>query len=142
MNCLNAIGRVAQDPELRQTPDGTPVLGLRLAVDAGYGQNKSTLWMDGSLFGKRAEALAPYISKGDQIGINGELSMDNWIDREGRERQTLRLRISEVTLISNKSEQQTAADNTANSAPSQPDSGGGSFEDDIPFDIHQRGQFV
>jgi single-strand DNA-binding protein len=142
MNNFNGIGRLTADTRMNQTQDGTSILGFRIAVDAGYGQNKSTLFMDASLFGKRAESLQPYLEKGQQIGISGELSMDNWINKEGQERQSLRLRVSDVTLLSNKDAQATTANNTTNTGTSQDSAGGASFDDDIPFAQFDRGQLA
>ena len=138
MNVLSAIGRTGKQPELRTTNSGTTVLSCSLAVDSGWGENKQTTWLDCSLFGKRADSLGPYINKGDQLGITGEISLESWADREGKERQTLRCRVNDVTLISNKSDQASTNDNSSQSTvyagSGAPGGGGDNFTNDvIPF---------
>ena len=143
MNVFNAIGRVGKDAEQRTTQGGSIVVSFSLAVDSGYGQNKQTNWVECSIWGKQAESsLYTYIRKGEQLGITGEISLENWINKDGEERKTLRCRINDVTLLGNKNEQDAAADNTANTGASQAASGGGSFDDDIPFAQFERGQLA
>lgn len=73
---ITGICRIGRDCELRRTPNGDAVTNLSLAFS--YGQkdqqtgNKPTMWIEGSLWGKRAEALAPYLLKGTQVSIVAE----------------------------------------------------------------------
>ena len=73
---ITGICRIGRDCELRRTPNGDAVTNLSLAFN--YGQkdqqtgNKPTMWIEGSLWGKRAEALAPYLLKGTQVSIVAE----------------------------------------------------------------------
>jgi len=95
MNSFNAIGRVGKDPaKLRYTQGGDAVAGWSIAVDSGFGDKKQTLWIDCSLWGKRAEKVAEYITAGSQIGVSGELGQ-----REHEGKKYLTLRVAEVTLI-------------------------------------------
>lgn len=98
MNNYNAIGRVGKDAVIRNA-GGDPVAGWSLAVDSGYGQKKQTLWLDCSLWGKRAEKVAEYITKGSQLGVTGELGT-----REHDGKTYLTLRVSEVTLVGGRQE--------------------------------------
>lgn len=71
---LNAIahGRIGRDAELRRTPDGTAVAELAIACDYGRkGQDgkKPAQWLRASLWGKQAEALAPYLTKGKGVCV-------------------------------------------------------------------------
>ena len=66
------VFRIGNEPVLRYTPGGDAVLGLSLACN--YGQkgddgNRPTQWFDCSLWGKRAEALEPYLHKGDKVYV-------------------------------------------------------------------------
>lgn len=61
------LARLGRDAELRRTPGGDPVCNLSLAVNYGMKAqdgNRPTQWIDASLWGKQAEALAPYLLKG------------------------------------------------------------------------------
>jgi len=122
MNNYNVIGRVGKDAVTRQA-GSEPVTGFSLAVDSGYGDKKQTLWLDCSLWGKRGEKVAQYITKGSQLGVSGELGT-----REHDGKTYLTLRVAEVSLIGGK---------PAGSAPRQessPASDGGLGDENIPFD--------
>lgn len=79
---LTGLARLGADAELRYTQGGDPVATLRLAF--GYGQkdgsgNKPTQWIEASLYGKRAEALAQYLKKGAAIDvILADPHIDTW----------------------------------------------------------------
>lgn len=75
MKSICIAGTVGKDAILRRTQNGDPVLGFSLAVDDGYGQNKSTMWFDISIFGKRGEALEKHIKKGMRLTAVGEFGL-------------------------------------------------------------------
>lgn len=93
MKIITIAGRVGKDGEARRTQNGDPVLGFPVAVDDGYGENKSTMWFDVSVFGKRGSALATHIKKGMALTVSGDLSR-----REHEGKTYLSVRANEVTL--------------------------------------------
>lgn len=100
MNVFTATGRLGRDAEVRTTQSGTTVANLAIAVDAGYGDNKKTLWVRGALFGKRAEGgLIQYLTKGQQVAVSGELSMSSFQKQDGTPGQSLEMRITDIDLI-------------------------------------------
>jgi single-strand DNA-binding protein len=129
MNSLNAIGRVGRDAVTRHTQSGKAVTGWALAVDSGFGDNKQTIWLDCNLWGDRGEKVAPYITKGSQLGVSGEIGTR---EHEGKTYVTLNVR--DVTLIGGKRE--TAPQAKPKPAP-QPEPGG-FVDDDIPFMVHGK----
>ncbi len=67
---LTDIGRIGRDAEVRFTPGGDAVVNLALACEYGRkGQDgkRPTQWVDATLWGKQAEAMAPYLLKGQQV---------------------------------------------------------------------------
>jgi single-strand DNA-binding protein len=130
MNVFNAIGRVGGDAEVRYTPEQTAVASWSLAVNFGYGKSQNTVWLNCSLFGKRAETLQQYIKKGSQIGVTGEINLREYKNKSGDIKQSLDLVVSNVTLVSNSSEPKEAA--KANGYQKQPESVD-ELEGDIPF---------
>ena len=102
MNSLNAIGNISRDAELRFTKSGDLVLQFNFALSSGYGDNQITTWLNCSLFGKRAETLAPMLLKGTKIGITGEFYARPYQTKEGVEKLSLECRISNVTLLGSK----------------------------------------
>ena len=140
MNSYNAIGRVGKDAQTRFTQGGDPVTGWSLAVDSGYGDKKQTLWLDCSLWGKRGERVAEYITKGSQLGVSGELGT-----REHDGKTYLTLRVAEVSLIGGQDSGNGTPHRSAPATTQRPqratDEPRGEFvEDDIPF-ISGRDKF-
>jgi len=77
MNKITLIGRLTKAAALRYTAEGKEVLDINLAVDDGYGDNKKTIWFRCSLWGKRAVSLEPYMTKGQQVYIEGWLNHED-----------------------------------------------------------------
>lgn len=72
MKTIVIAGTIGKDAVFRRTQGGEPVLGFSVAVDDGYGENKSTMWFDVSLWGKRGEKLEPHLKKGTRVTVSGE----------------------------------------------------------------------
>ena len=133
MNLLTAIVRLSKDAEVRFLTDGSPVAQLNMALTSGYGDKAVTTWLIGSLFGKRAETLAPMLLKGQQIGISGELTNRKYVAKDGTEKYSLEVRLNDVTLLgkANVSDGKNNAPTPTKNAVAE-----GSIEDmvdDIPF---------
>lgn len=74
MENLIIAGTVGKDAELRRTGNGDAVLGFSVAVDQGKdknGQKREAKWYDASIWGKRAESLQSYITKGTKLTLQG-----------------------------------------------------------------------
>jgi len=99
MNVLNAIGNVGKDCEIRHTPNGDVVAQFSFALTSGYGDKQITTWLNCNLWGKRAETLAPMLLKGTKIGITGELTNRPYTAKDGAEKHSLEVRVSDVTLL-------------------------------------------
>jgi len=82
LNNWNGSGRLTADPELRHTPQGTPVVDINLANETGFGEKKRTNFPGLTFWGKQAESLAQYAQKGQYLIIEGELSQESWEDKE------------------------------------------------------------
>jgi single-strand DNA-binding protein len=95
MKSLTIAGNIGKSAELRTTNNGEKVAGFSVAVDDGFGDKKRTLWFDVSIWGKRAETLAPMLVKGGKVCVSGDFSTR---DHDGK--TYLTLRANEVTLQS------------------------------------------
>jgi single-strand DNA-binding protein len=109
MNVLNAIGNVSRDAEIRYTPNGDAIASFSFALNSGYGDKQITTWLNCSIWGKRAETLAPMILKGSKIGITGELTNRPYTAKDGTEKYSLDVRVNDVTLLGAKPANQSAA---------------------------------
>ena len=100
MTELFTLGR---DAEVRVTPNGMSVCNLSLAYQYGQkGQDgkKPTQWVDAALWGKRAEAMAPYLLKGTKLVVTIEdLHIDAYTDRDGASKPKLAGNIIAITFV-------------------------------------------
>lgn len=94
MKTISIAGGIGRDAELRTTQNGDKVAGFSVAVDDGVGQSKGTIWFDVSIWGKRAEALAQYLTKGTGVAVSGDLGR-----REHNGTTYLTVRADQVTLL-------------------------------------------
>lgn len=95
MKNITIAGNIGKDAEIRSTGNGDKVAGFTVAVDDGWGDSKRTLWFDVSIWGARAEKLAPMLTKGGKVCVSGDLST-----REHNGKTYLTIRASEITLQS------------------------------------------
>ena len=131
MNSWNFTGNLGGDAELRHTKAGTEVLQFTIATTAGYGERKSTSWARCTLFGKRADSLAPYLVKGQQVAITGEVKLHEWTNKAGETKQSLEVNVQDVTLIGGKP---AASEPAARAKPAPAQQEAADFaDDDIPF---------
>lgn len=134
MKQITIAGRTGKDAELRRTGEGDPVLSFSVAVDDGYGDRKSTMWFDCSVWGKRATALEPHLSKGSAVTIVGDLGK-----REHDGKTYLTVRVSELTMQGGGEKRDAAPKQERQTRQDRDDprtmSGGRSrdLDDDIPF---------
>jgi single-strand DNA-binding protein len=146
VNKVILVGNLGRDAELRYTPGGAAVATLNLATTEVFkdreGQKKEdTQWHRVILWGKTAETLQDYLTKGKQIYVEGKLQTRKWKDKDGNDKYTTEVRGDRVVLLSGGGRGDggferggrggsTADENTG------PAEGGGSVElsdDDIPF---------
>lgn len=99
MNNFSAVGRVGRDAVTRFTQGGKPVTGWALAIDTGFGVNKTTTWLDCTLWGERGQRLEEFIKKGDRLGVVGEIGT-----REHEGKTYVTLNVQNVTLLGEKKE--------------------------------------
>ena len=74
MLSMTIAGNVGKGAQLRRTQSGEPVLGFNIAVDQGKdkdGNKRASVWVSCSIWGKRAESLQSYITKGSKIVVTG-----------------------------------------------------------------------
>lgn len=134
------MARLGRDAEIRYTPGGDAVCNLSLAVNYGQkGQdgNRPTQWIDASLWGKRAEALAQYLVKGSVHCFTLEdVHLETYQGKNG-EGVKMVARVLDVELGPRVGGEQPAAQPAQRQAPSQPAArpkpAPQSDDDDIPF---------
>jgi single-strand DNA-binding protein len=98
------IGRLGQDPDLRQTGSGTSVCNMRLATDESYtdrdgNEVERTEWHDVVAFGRLAEVCGEYLQKGSQVYIEGSLQTSEYTDRDGVERSSTEIKARNAQFL-------------------------------------------
>lgn len=156
LNKVMLIGNLTRDPELRHTPSGKTVSEIGLAInrtwtnDQGQKQEDTT-FVDVTLWGRQAEVVQQYVTKGSPIYIEGRLQLDSWDDKEtGKKRSKLRVIAENFQFLSGKpgttgggSSEYSERPQASSSAPQQrssPPQGASAApaddfqeDDDIPF---------
>jgi single-strand DNA-binding protein len=137
-NKVILVGNLGRDPELRYTPQGTPVCSFSMATNerrkdkTGEMQDQTT-WFKVTLWGRQAETASQYLTKGKPVYIEGRLRVEEWTDRDGKPRHTLEVNATDMQFIGGgrgEGEQppmERAA--VAGGAPTEPEAA----DDDIPF---------
>lgn len=105
-NRIILIGNLTKDPELRYTPQGTPVSTFRIAVNTKYKQSdearEDTLFIDVVTFGKQAETCSQYLNKGKSVLVEGRLQERRW-ESDGQQRSKFEVVAQTVRFLSRKS---------------------------------------
>ena len=114
VNRVILVGNLGRDAELRYTGTGTPVAKFSVATTETYkgrdGEKKEeTEWHRINLWGKSAETLAQYLTKGKQVYVEGRLKTQKWKDKEGADRTTVEVTADKVTLFGGGSRSQAAS---------------------------------
>ena len=148
VNKVILVGNLGRDAELRYTPGGAAVATLNLATTEVFkdreGQKKEdTQWHRVILWGKTAETLQDYLTKGKQIYVEGKLQTRKWKDKDGNDKYTTEVRGDRVVLLSGggRGDGTSRGEGGGGRAPAAADDfshgePGGSVEltdDDIPF---------
>src|SRR5579871_2150367 len=99
------VGNLGRDAEMRFTAGGTPVATVSLATTERYtdreGQKKEdTQWHRVVIWGKTAETLHEYLTKGKQIYVEGRIQTREWTDKEGKQARTTEIRADRIVLLS------------------------------------------
>jgi single-strand DNA-binding protein len=142
VNKVILVGNLGRDAELRYTPAGAAVATINMATTevwndkAGQRQEK-TEWHRVVLWGKSAESLTEYLTKGKQIYVEGRLQTRQWDDKDGNKRYTTEIRSDKIVLLGGgggrgASMDRGGGDSASAHAPA-PESSEPLTDDDIPF---------
>lgn len=126
-NKVLLMGNLTRDPQLTYLPSNTPVVEFGLAVNRRFKrqdgeQGEEVMFIDCQSFGRTAEVINQYLTKGRPIFIEGHLRLDQWQDKDGNKRSKHRVFVENFQFIDSK-DHGGAADQ--DDAGSQQQSGGG-----------------
>ena len=150
VNKIIIIGNLGKDPDVRHTQGGTTVANLRIATterrpDGNGGWQDQTEWNSVVVFGKQADNVKKYLTKGRQVFVEGSLRTRQWQDQQGQKRYSTEVVARDIRFIGGRpgTGSPGAAGTGAYGAPEDmatpvgADTGmedfGGGTDDDIPF---------
>ncbi len=140
VNKVILVGNLGANPEMRFTQAGQAVANLRLATterwnDRNGQKQETTEWHRVVVFGKQAEIVGQYLTKGRQVYIEGRIQTRQWQDQQGQKRFTTEIVAQRVQMLGSRGER--APDDVGATVPAeeQPANGdaGPPGDDDIPF---------
>lgn len=155
VNTVTISGNLGADAQLRQTQTGSNILSMTVAVSERR-KNQSgewteyVNWIDCTMFGKRAESIAPYMHKGTKVTVQGKLHQSKWQTQDGQNRSKIEVYVDEIEFMQQRQQQQVSpqvayAAQQAQAAtgyrppqfqevtPQQPDIASSVYDSDIPF---------
>ena len=131
-NKVILMGNLTRDPELRQTKGGTSICRFSVAVNRSYNSQDGstrdeTCFVEVDSFGRKAENIAKFFSKGKSILVEGRLRQENWEDKQsGQKRSKLLVVLESFEFVGVKGEDRPDDSNIGQDS--------GDFDDeDIPF---------
>jgi single-strand DNA-binding protein len=146
VNKVILVGNLGRDAELRYTPGGAAVATLNMATtevwnDKSGQRQEKTEWHRVVLWGKTAESLSEYLTKGKQIYVEGRLQTRQWDDKDGNKRYTTEIRSDRVVLLGgggggrggSSSGPRDSGTEYGGGMPASPEGSAPLTDDDIPF---------
>ena len=134
-NKVLLMGNLTRDPQLSYTPNQTAVVDFGLAVNRRWTgqdgqQREETCFVDCQAFGRPAENINKYMSKGRQLFVEGRLTFNSWTAQDGTKRSRLRVTVERFQFLGGPGDAGQARQVAGGAAGEAEEQAGG---DDIPF---------
>lgn len=127
INSVILQGRLTREPELRHTQKGKAVTSFTIAWSETYNNTERKLFMPCVAWGGTAEFVNSYFGKGSALAVEGKLTTRAWTDKDGNNRETIELTVSQVHFTEGKKEQTADPAPFGNFAPMD------EADEDMPF---------
>ena len=134
LNKVMIIGHLGKDPEMRYTPSGRPVTTFTVAVSRSWNsadgeKHAETEWFNVVAWGNLAEICKQYLTKGQQVYIEGRLQTRRWDDKEGQKHTSVEIVANEMMMLGDRRDANHGTDEQAVPAEGEP----ATPEDEFPF---------
>ena len=134
LNKVMIIGHLGRDPEMRYTPSGRPVTTFTVATSRSWNtvdgeRHQETEWFNVVAWGNLAEICKQYLTKGQQVYVEGRLQTRKWEDKEGNKHSSVEIVASEMMMLGDRREANNnhPAESAEELEPTSTD------EDEFPF---------
>ncbi len=134
LNKVMIIGHLGKDPEMRYTPSGRPVTTFTVAVSRSWNsadgeKHAETEWFNVVAWGNLAEICKQYLTKGQQVYIEGRLQTRRWDDKEGQKHTSVEIVANEMMMLGDRRDANHGTDEQVVPAEGEP----ATPEDEFPF---------
>ena len=142
LNKVILIGNLGKDPEVRYLQSGDAVANFSLATnevwtDKSGQRQERTEWHRVEVFGKPAQVVRDYLSKGRQVYVEGSIRYDEWTDKDGNKQKMTKIRVSgpnsRLVLLGGRGEGGPKGPAEAPAAPAAVGEEFQASDDDVPF---------
>ena len=133
MNSVQLLGRLVRDPEVRYTDGGATIASLTVAVDRRFKQEggETADFISCKAFGKTAEFIEKYFSKGKKLALNGRIQTGSYTNKDNVKVYTTEVIIENVEFVESKGAEQNgvAAEQKNDDFMNVPDG----LDEELPF---------
>lgn len=105
MNCVQVIGRITAEPEVKVSQSGKSILSFSVAVQRDYKNRNGeydTDFFDCVAYQSSAEYLGKYAHKGDMLSVSGSLRQNRYENREGKKVSSVEIKVISVQILNRK----------------------------------------
>jgi len=137
LNKVMIIGHLGRDPEMRYTPSGRPVTTFTVATSRSWNtvdgeRHSETEWFNVVAWGNLAEICKQYLTKGQQVYVEGRLQTRRWDDKEGNKHSSVEVVANEMMMLGERRDANNAPSHPAETASEEPELPS-TDEDEFPF---------
>jgi single-strand DNA-binding protein len=130
MNTLIIAGTLTRDAEVKYLSNGDPIANFSIADNQG-GRDKPAIFWNCGLYGKRAESLSQYLTKGQAVTVTGSVSEREWTSKDGDKRKSMDVRVNDIALQGGRRDAEPQEERRA--APKPAPQTFDDMDDQIPF---------
>ena len=140
MNKIIVIGNLGRDPEMRYTPNGQSVTTFSVASSRRYTtadgeRREETEWFNVSAWGRLADICSQYLTRGQQVYVEGRLRSRTYQGQDGQTRVSLDINLSEMQMLGRRGDNEEMAGRPYGSGSGATGDDGMGYDaaDDLPF---------
>ncbi|MBZ5665441.1 MAG: single-stranded DNA-binding protein [Acidobacteriia bacterium] len=141
VNKVILVGHLGKDPEVKFTPQGTPVAKITIATNSKFkgkdgNWQETTEWHNVVLWQRLAEIAGEYLKKGGQVYIEGRLQTRSWDDKQtGQKKYMTEVVANDLVLLGGRG-QGGRSDHAGSSRGASASSGANNFDQSVPEPEH------
>lgn len=132
-NKIIIVGHLGQDPTLRYTQTGKAVCRFSIATNKTRGDKEIVTWFRVTAWERLAEIVNEFLVKGREVYVEGDVHVEEFTDRDGKQRQSLEVTAEKIHFIGSKNESASEKRSTDKSDPSKLNQTTTNDDDEVPF---------